>query len=1137
MPDDKQFCHKCGLALARVDSGQGCPHCLLRLALTADEETDLDERKAQETPPLPPGLRTRFFADYEVLEEIARGGMGVVYKARQLSLNRLVALKMILASHLFSSEVRLRFRMEVEAVAQLNHPHIVPLYESGEHEGTHFFTMRLVEGGSLAERIAGEEERRGGSDPKCAVPPSQQRTSSSAHLPNPTPLSARAISGLVIKVARAVHHAHQRGILHRDLKPSNILLDAQGEPHVADFGLAKMLAGESGFTFTESILGSPNYMAPEQASGLGIQITVAVDVYGLGAILYELLTGQPPFKAPTPIETLRKVCNDEPMPPRKLNATLDADLETICLKCLRKDPAARYASAEALAADLDRWLEGRPILARPIGGLEQAWRWCRHQPALAGTLAVSLLLLVALAIGAIVAAWRIDSANQATGRMLTRMQLQKAEDYFVAADAPRALALLAHVLRKDPANEAAAGRLVSALSLRAFAVPLFPPIRQETEVTEMRLIPESNQIFTATRGGMARLWRADTGEPIRRVTHAPSAAEPFVKPFVELTRTNTLILRMTRDGKAEAILLPMTLPTPASNSNSNAETQAQRHQLRQIQQNLNVARLSPDGRRMVIGTKSGLVAVLDRNTHEFLLCGMMHDDEVSDARFSPDGSLIVTASWDRTARLWDLETRAQRGPPLRHRLALRSAQFSPDGRRIVTASSDSTARIWDAATGLPIGEPLPHSWNVESAQFSPDGRQVLTSTSGNAVWLWQLRPPLVVPLILAHAGWVMRASFSPDGRALVTGSTDSTARLWDIRTGRALSEPLAHHGYVTSVEFSPDGRRVLTASFDNTARLWDAATGRELVPALRHGGWVRAARFNPTGTCLVTASHDRTARVWDAATGQPVTPPMTHDRAVTSARFSPDGRQIVTFGEGETARVWDAETGRESTPPLQHSSWPESAEFSPDGQLILTVSRDNRARLWTRAGQALLVVQHASNIRHGAFSPDGKRFLTASDDHTARLWDTATGRPITEALTHQDSVLYAEFSRDGRRVVTASRDQTARVWDSATGQPLSEPLRHDGPVEQARFSPDGTSVVTASQDGTAKIWPVPLVILPVPAWLPAWAEALAGQRLRGQNEFMRENIPTPDDVRRHLAPEALADESLRRLVAPALPGP
>src|SRR5688572_5007700 len=244
MTDDKQFCPGCGLALSPGDTGRGCPHCLLRLALTTDEETDLLERKAKETPPLPSGLRSRFFGDYEVLEEIARGGMGVIYKARQLSLNRLVALKMIQASHLFSAEARLRFRMEVEAVAQLNHPHIVPLYESGEHDGTHFFTMRLVEGGSLAQR--------------CEVRGAKGELN--------TPLSFRTSALLLLKVARAVHYAHQRGILHRDLKPSNILLDAQGEPHVADFGLAKMLARESGFTFTESILGSPNYMAPEQAS-------------------------------------------------------------------------------------------------------------------------------------------------------------------------------------------------------------------------------------------------------------------------------------------------------------------------------------------------------------------------------------------------------------------------------------------------------------------------------------------------------------------------------------------------------------------------------------------------------------------------------------------------------------------------------------------------------------------------------------------------------------------------------------------------------------------------------------------------------------------------------------------------------
>jgi tRNA A-37 threonylcarbamoyl transferase component Bud32 len=318
---------------------------------------------------LPQPTFVRRFGDYELLEEIARGGMGVVYKARQVNLNRVVALKMILAGNLASPAEVQRFQTEAEAAANLDHPGIVPIYEVGEIDGRHFFSMGYIDGQSLAATLA--------------------------HGPLPPNEAAM----LVQDVAEAVQYAHVHGVIHRDLKPANILVDAQGHPRVTDFGLAKCVAGNSHLTASGEILGTPSFMSPEQAAGKSAETGVACDVYSLGAVLYALVTGRPPFQAATPVDTLMQVLSQEPVTPRQLTPRMSADLETVVLKCLEKSPGRRYKSAHELAEELQRYLRGEPILARPISRTERLWRWCRRYPARAVAAGTVLICLLVILIG------------------------------------------------------------------------------------------------------------------------------------------------------------------------------------------------------------------------------------------------------------------------------------------------------------------------------------------------------------------------------------------------------------------------------------------------------------------------------------------------------------------------------------------------------------------------------------------------------------------------------------------------------------------------------------------------------------------------------------------------------------------
>jgi WD40 repeat protein/serine/threonine protein kinase len=1022
---------------------------------------------------------------YEILAELGRGGMGVVYKARQIGLNRLVAIKMILSGSLAGESEIARFKNEAEAVAKLQHPNIVQIYEIGEYQGHPYFSLEYVDGGSLDRKLQGT--------------------------PQPPEEAAR----LVETLARAVQAAHDRGIVHRDLKPANVLLQESGIrnqgsgsknpltdsclltpdsciPKLTDFGLAKRLDADSGQTKTGAVMGTPSYMAPEQARG-DKEIGPAADVYALGAILYECLTGRPPFKASSSWETVRLVIEQEPVSVTQLQPKTPRDLETICQKCLQKEARKRYGSALALAEDLRRYRSHEPILARPVGKLERALRWCKRNP-IAAALVISLLVGLGTALGlAIWAMGERDRADAEAGNAQTNESIAKTNETLakknetlakknedLAARADETLAAFEQVQIANGLREANEGHLYQAL--RWFALPLrgdgankpraemyryrlsdYWRLPQDVDRTGYILShvlqpqesvhctyagfsPDGRRVVTVN-GITARVWAAATGQP---------ASPPLQhQGFVSHAAFSPDGRRVVTAGNTTARVWDAATGQPAG-----PPLQHPRRMGRAV--------FSPDGRRLLTTGEDKTAWVWDAATGQPAGPPLSHQARVTHAAFSPDGQRVVSSSEDKTARVWDAATGQPTGPPLQHQDFVSHAAFSHDGRQVVT-SSNKTAQVWDAATGQPTGPPLQHEVFVSQASFSPDGRQVVTTSSNKTARVWDAATGQPVGLPLQHQDFVSHAAFSPDGRRVVTASNDGTAQVWYPGGGRA-GPPLPHQSAVGHAAFSPDGRRVVTASRDGSARVWDAVSGQPASPPLQHQGVLVHAAISPDGRRVVTAGWNPPAQVWDAATGQPVGPPLQHRNHVAHVAFSPDGRHVITASWDATARVWDAATGQPAGQPLQHKHNVSHAAFSPDGQRVVTSSWDGTARVWDAAtGQPVGPPLKQGREGHAVFSPDGRRVLTASAVK-AQVWDAATGQPVGPPLQHVKNVTHVTFSPDGRRIVTASEDKTARVWDAITSQPVGPPINHRGRVVHAAFSPDGQHVLTASDDRTARVW-------------------------------------------------------------------
>jgi hypothetical protein len=741
------------------------------------------ELKFGSGPSLPEGQAPmRYFGDYVLLGEIARGGMGVVYRAQQVRLNRPVALKMI-AAGTFAGPLQIqRFRTEARAAASLNHPNLIHIYEVGDCEGLHFLSMELIEGESLAERL------RGG--------------------PNYPPTEAAA---LISTLARAIHHAHEHGVLHRDLKPANVLLDKAGEPHIADFGLAKFVDSEEGNTVTGAIFGTPGFMSPEQASGKPSEITTSTDIYSLGAIFYQLLAGRPPFEPTNFAEALAQIKEEHPARPRSVAPGIPTDLETICLKCIEKEPQRRYPSALALAEDLDRWVRHEPIQARPVTDWERFCKWTRRHP-LISTLSAAVIVSVLLGAAGVTWQWRrAEVLRQRAEDDRTRLRLQRAEDHFVSDDSRLAVAELAKLMRDQPGNHAPVERLVNAFKQRVFLLP------------------------------------------------ATNASIRFPDPASDITADGTLIANVANDIDIQIL-----------EGVSNRLIRTIEHAHEKVIRSL---RFTAHGKRIVSGAADGRATLWDLESGKPAM-SFTNRSAVYCAELSPDGKTFVAGTADGTVRLWYLVSGSPVQTAIHQPAAVNAARFSPDSQLVLVATADGVVRALHAQTAEPACERTHLGGEPEDARFSGDGQELAVRMEEGEVLTFRFShrsmPQPSQPfarlentnfsgvaerLAPLHSGIITFIDRSPNGTRFATACTDKAVRLWDAATLRLTAEPLMHDAVVNCVRFSSDGTRVVTSTAQPTKlRVWDALTGLPLCDWIASEEAVSDVRFSADGGWILASA-------------------------------------------------------------------------------------------------------------------------------------------------------------------------------------------------------------------------------------------------------------------------------------------
>jgi eukaryotic-like serine/threonine-protein kinase len=973
---------------------------------------------------------------YKLLEQIGEGGFGVVYMAEQeRPMRRKVALK-IIKPGMDTRQVIARFEAERQALALMDHPNIAKVFDAGETaSGRPYFVMELVRGIPITAYCDQGK----------------------------LPLHERL--ELFTHVCQAVQHAHYKGVIHRDIKPSNVLValhDGVPVVKVIDFGIAKAtgqeLTDKTLVTGFAQVLGTPLYCSPEQVAQGGLDIDTRTDVYSLGVLLYELLTGSTPFEKErlrqAAYDEMRRIIQEEEPPrpstrmttvgehsaviaaqrasqPRRLAQVFRGELDWIVMKALEKDRARRYETPLAFAGDITRYLTNDTVEARPPSTVYRVGKFVRRHRWGTSVAAAAVLLLGM----STVLIWRAQHLTE-TALQRTEIARDKAREALLAANERLVVGLSyegrLHLHQGRPVEARRA--LYEGLDLVPqttlpplwLTAPLlavedrfFPPLTPDSafaghtdKVFSIAFSPDGHTALSASRDKTLKLWDLATGQEIRSFT-----------------------------GHTNGI---------------------------------HSVAFSPDGHTALSASDDKTLKLWDVATGQEIRTFRGHTDYVYSVAFSPDGRTALSGSFDHTLKLWDIATAREIRSFTGHTHYVTSVAFAPDGRTALSGSWDRTLKLWDLDTAGEIRTFRGHTSYVWCIAFAPDGRTALSGSQDGTLKLWDIATAGEIRTYTGHTSAVFSVAFSADGRTALSGDFDETLKRWDIATGQEMRTFAGHTGPVESVAFAPDGRTALSASDDKTLKLWDIASAKEIPTFTGHTNQVRAIALASDGRTALSGSADRTLKLWDLTTAQVIRTFTGHTNEIRAVAFAPDGHTALSACNDQTLKLWDLATAKEVRTFRGHAGYVESVAFAPDGRTALSGSYDRTLKLWdiATAGEIRTFTGHTDIITSVAFSPDGRTALSGSFDHTLKLWDIATAREIRSFTGHTHYVTSVAFAPDGRTALSGSYDCTLKLWDVARGKEIRTFTGHGSAVHSVAFSPDGRTALSGSGDKTLKLWDV-----------------------------------------------------------------